>query len=419
MPLVLCAAMSSPARADLWDDASELEARLEPHYSVERLPPRFIEAQQWIQALPDDMALRFAPKPCTTVIALSTTDTRFSLRMLPSRARTPQLFPRGAATSVGGLLQVTRCGQRRVELTRMALTMVSPRAAVERLVVHSDVPLPPAYRYIKARDPGPPSPSATLHAQKSGLPIATRLDAAELAFRLDAAVGVTPLDFDVSSGGEGEISITFVPGCYRMRLMGTDSTWPTHLGAELRWPRGDGPPSFDRSETSDVELRACVVRETVGNLRFVGATPGASLVGIQARWDLPGHLRGHWGAEGAAALALALHEQQSGYLDMVPVFDALGTGKSTVLGVEVLPGTCYVAAVALLKAPTGPIAIAAQVDATGKQNVSAAEGNGTAVAFCSTASRSALLEVQSQSSEAAWLLALWQVPIAPQATEAQ
>ncbi len=405
LAIVLCPALVA---AGVFADADRLEARLAAHYPVQRLEPQLLERSEIAVVVPGPAPLRDSALPCSTIVVLSSLDSRFALRV-PS-----PLGPLGRSISrvqsEGGLAQLTRCGTRRHELWGTVVEMLSPRGIVERLIVQSAVPLPGAYRYLKSRDPGPIQSEQATPIVVGVRGVEERLAAAKRTFHLEGAAETDRLTLEVGPGGTGEKLLHFGPGCYRLRLFDpapSESRMP--LDGELSWPDGDAPPSLDISQGFDVELRACVVRPTRGRLRFVGMPQTGSLSAVRARWAVPVPLLERWGAEGSAALSLAVHRQQVSGLQGTPVFDSLGVAGTTGLGVEVIPHACYVAAVAPLRGPAIALDLAAKVGTRHVLNSSEAPGEGTALAFCAGWSPTVQMEVRALPRDAVWLLAIWQV----------
>lgn len=400
---------STPARADLFADGDALYARLAQHYAVHRLGPRVLEQGGTLPAAPSLPMSDDGSAGCATVIVLGPPNASFTLRMGDAGALERRSTIRWETESVAGLADVMRCGSRRRELRHLAVEMRSPRAAVERYLVISEGPLPRAFRYLPSREPSPPQPESSVPVRVSIAAQTKRIALAKQSYTVAGAEELESLGLEASVNGSGEVTLPFNPGCYRLRLFAADPPPALLLDAQLSWPDGDAPPSGDRLESLDVELRACVVRHTSARLRFVGAKPGQPLAAVRARFPLPQDLSAHWGAEGAAALALALHEQQALPPSGVPVFDSLGSGGATVVHLDVIPGACYVAAVAPLREMTAPIVLAAQLGIEHRQNSSPAEGVGTAIAFCAPALERIPIEVESSPRESMWLLGIWQV----------
>lgn len=400
---------SSPVRADLFGDADALSDRLAAHYVVRRVGARVLERGESLSLATDIADLVPARPGCMTAIVIGSVRSAFALRLGTQSGSLTQAGPSWESDSIAGLASITRCGSRRRDLLDVTIEMRSHRAAVERLLVESDVPLPPAFRYLPSREPGPPELEPQEPVQHPGIPARERVDLARRSLTAAGASATEDLAFDASPSGAGDVALRFEPGCYRLRLFAEDQSVDRHLVAELSWPDGDGPVSGDRLATRDIELRACVVRRTVARLRFVGAGPGQSVLALRARFPLPRRFLPHWGAEGAAALALAIHEYQAAPLEGVPVFDSLGSGGATMLHVATVPGACYVAAVAPLREMSAPLVLAAEVGADHRQNSSPFQGVGTALAFCAGGATTVALEVESSPRESMWLLGVWQV----------
>src|SRR5690606_17069099 len=74
---------------------------------------------------------------CATVVLLAAPNVSFALRSVHGSAASQP-----PEASVAGLIQISRCEERREELASLVLEMRSPRGVVEILSASSDAPLP-------------------------------------------------------------------------------------------------------------------------------------------------------------------------------------------------------------------------------------------------------------------------------------
>lgn len=402
--------LPAAARADLQGDVTQLAASWRSHAAeVREFPAHVMERGEARLLLLPEEATSEKPPGCTTVAVLGAVSTSFVLRFAPPRHPSQRSGGEWPRVAVAGLAQITRCGDTRASLARLAVEMRSPRAVLEVVVARSLAPLTAVDNILPERNPGPVAQPMGSGPRPMLGPLSVRARAIEGAARRQGAVSQKRRLLTADGDGAGEQDLVLDEGCHRIDLLGpaaSTSRRPPDIDAMVIDRATNAPLASDRTESADATLELCVGQRRAVALHFAGAAPRDTVTLLLARTPLPGGLPDYWGAlaQGRMAEALASHQLRS--LGGAPVYDSLGVVGVTALPVRVEPGACYVAAVAALRGDDEGLALAASTGADDYQNQSA--GTGTAVAFCVKSSRTALLEIEARGQGLVWLAALWQ-----------
>jgi hypothetical protein len=407
------------AEAEVLDDVERVVA-LWPRQGVqvERLGPLFLERGR-AQGL--DLTAELGPSSgCTCVLALGAASLEFALSsadplvdlragLLDEELDDAEPQP---LRSASGLLLLTRCGPRTRELAQLRLEALSPRGTVEILVARGGRPreLP---EILPERDSGP---SAALgdpgRAIEPG-PLVERVAQAERRARAEGAEQVVRVALRASPTGAGELILKLAEGCHRLEVMAeVPSTLPrriTDVDAELRDADDAGPRIFrrDRGDTPDARLEACVGEPRTVSLRFAGASGAVAVTVADAVWPIADAVPRGWGARARAGFASALARRRGPSPTEAPIVEVLGAQGITSLPVDVVPGGCYLAAVALVRGEAQAIRLTAAVEGRLAHDDAVDEPEGAALAFCATTARVARLEVHTRGSGPWWALAVW------------
>ena len=399
--------LAGPARADLGHDVASLSAAWKHEGVVVRLAPRLYERDDPRHVALPERALRLGDG-CTTVAILGVTASSFLVR-LDQSGRPDSESP---ISSRAGLVEITRCEKGRKALRGLVVELRSPRAVLEVLVLVSPGPPGEAYRVLPQRLPGPsadpvdpgraPAPSDIVGAAKATVARSKQRGAEQVDHGL--------LEGDVD--GSGVVGVELAAGCHELTVMGIpaprDAPRSVDIDVDLVWPSGEIAAS-DRTNAPDAAVRLCVGRTRRLGLHFAGALPGSPVLFVHARWALPAGLDARWSPEVRAGIAEALREHHLDVPASGLVEQSLGIAGLTGIPVDVEPGACYVVAITTYRGRTDAIAIAAAAGEWRVQNHGGPDGTNTAIAFCSGAERTALVEVEATGSAGlAWHLAMWQ-----------
>ena len=404
------------ASADLEDDVQRLVGEWKEVGLVERQKPRLLERGS-ITPLHLPLEWTSPSEPgCTTIVVMGAPTTGLVLRFL----RQPNIrrwasgeFPE---QSIGGAVQLVRCGARKEMLRRLAIDMRSPRGIVEVLAVRAPRPIPSLRKTLAHRDPGPFEPRATLGPRPKAGPLAARVKRIEDRRARQGAAKVLRRELPSGRDGSGGALVRLEPGCHHIDVLGPEPgrrRRGADVDAELRWTSNDAVVAHDRTESVDASLRVCVGRTRVARLSFFGVPARGSATVVHARWPLASGIPGRWEPVVKGRIADAVSTYHRRPLDGSPVYESLGIGGITVLPIEVEPGACYVAAVAALTGQPSRIALAARAGAATSRNQSETEGAATALGFCSDAADRARIEVDARGLSLAWFLAVWQTGRVP------
>ncbi|MCC6216297.1 MAG: hypothetical protein IT376_15650 [Polyangiaceae bacterium] len=406
------ATLAAPsAGSELAVDAAALTRAWSAGGRVIRLRPRLLErGETRLVRVPVALADP-ASSWCTSVVVLGTTQSAFVLRFLPA-AGEPS-WPEGETPepSVAGAAQLVRCGERKAMLSRLAVEMRSPRAVVEAMVVSAPAPMPPLVGALPHRDPGPRV--ADERVPPHGFPgtAEARARAAEARARRDGAT-TKRLTVQAGDSGQAELGVDLDPGCHQLTVIAEEprvgGDRVADIDAELV-DSGGQVLARDDGESPDASLAACVGGARMGQVRLLGARPGASVIVVAARAPLPQGLPERWSEETRANVAATLRAPHPLGFQDEPVYERAGVQGITVLPVPVEPGACYLAVVAGQQ--SGEPAIALTVRAAGRvREVRAPFGSpGAAVAFCADTDELARMDVDARGAGESWITAVWRV----------
>lgn len=395
------------AQADLGSDVRELSASRAPSARVMRLKPRLLERGDRLPLSVPAELLNPKDSSCATVSVLGVVGAHFVLRFAQPDPSAPSTA--FAETSAAGASEVTRCGSGKPLLAGAYLEMRSPRGVIEILIASSSAPLPRLIEVLPGRDPGGELPLGDPGPRPTLAPLAERLLRLTKRAQREGAKGLEQLTTEADAEGAGAESLTLARGCHQLSLL-SEATPPGALVADLDAElvdREDGSRlAVDRADDADAALNVCLGVPTPVELRFIGAAPHLSLRLTHAHWDLPAGLPSAWGAEANARLArLALNAHLE--LRNAPIYFSLGVQGSTQLPLEVEPGACYSALVVPLRGEVRNLSLSVRAHALGEVPHGASDSDGTAVSFCAQGARLATLDVDTQGSSLAWLLAVW------------
>lgn len=417
-PALLAAATATsaaPARADLDADVGALMRAWGSSGELSRGAPRLLERGQVRPLFLSGSATDPTRDDCTVVVVLGAPSANFVLRFLPlaERAR----FPHGDAPeiSVAGAAQLVRCGIRKPMLERLAVEMRSPRGVVETVVARVPRPLPPLFSVLPHRDPGPSAPLGHSGPRPSAASVEQRAAAIEKRRHRDGARITLREKLVADDGGRGQTLVRLTPGCHQLDVLGAAVSPGGARGVDvdadlLLEPSGE-PLATDHTEAADANLGFCIGESAVARLRFTGSPPGQPALLIAATQPLPRGLPEDWGAGPRGRVAEALTRQRGRMPVQAPVEQSMGVAGVTLVAADVIPGACYVAALAPIRGQTTGVAMAVNGGRERAQN-HAPEGGGTALSFCADRD-TATFEIEARGAGVVWLFALWKVALLP------
>lgn len=397
------------AQAELVDDVAKLKQAWRGAAQLTSQAPRLLErgAQLPLGLRP---SLLTHERRCATVVLLAAPNVSFALRSVHGSAASQP-----PEASVAGLLQLSRCEERREELASLVLEMRSPRGVIEVLSASSDAPLPAARGYLSARDPGPiprprnVGPPASLPSLGSRV-LALRRDAAARGSAEFQRVGLT-----TDNAGRGSRDLEAPPGCYRVDILGPQAPegWRGGTDVDLdvrRLPDGALVGS-DRSEALDAHLEYCTSGGGAVRLSYSGGLPGVPLLGLVTRWPLPRGMPGHWSESTKSQLALyLLRGRRSADLlhSAKRQREWLGVAGLSRVSLPTQAGACYSLFLAPHAGTPEAFALVARQGSTYSENQSIAAGSATHLSFCARQSGSARIDVEAQGSSLIWRLIAYQ-----------
>jgi hypothetical protein len=430
MPAALAglAILAAPgaARADLPGDAARIEhvwtlrgAR------VARLPPVFVEhgRAQAIVVPPPPEGMHEQGPGCVTVALVAVRTADFLVGAASPGAggdvgaslHLPSLL-RGdddgdaRVHSAGGAALLSRCGASRSELARVRVDLLSARAAVEVVVARSDAPLGEVSDVLPERAAGPLAPRGDTGGAIEPGPIAERLARAERRARGDGAAQVTRVTVRAMPNGAGQAELRLADGCHRVEVMAEVPTGTprraTDVDAEAR-DAGGRLLARDRTDVPDARLEFCLGEAGTVVVVYGGAAGPVGVTLTDARWPVPSRVPSRFGPRARAGFAGALFRRRAPDPPEEPVFQALGVQGATAIPLEVQPGRCYLAAVALTRGEARQVRLSALLGDRLSRDEVIERPEGAAVAFCAESEPAVQLEIDARGNAPWWALSVW------------
>ena len=402
------AAWAPTATADLGSDIRDLATMHAARAHIVRLRPRLLERGQRLPlSIPPEL-LNPKDSSCTTVSLLGVVGVQFVVRFSETDPGAPNTAFQEASSA--GASELTRCGSGKPFLSGAYLEMRSPRGVIETLVSNSPAGLPRLTEVLPSRDPGSQLSLGDPGPRPAPPPLAARLLRLAARAQREGAKGFEQGQRQAGADGAGAETLMLARGCHEFSLLAdptASSPQGVDLDAELVDGQSGAPLAVDRAEDTDAALSLCLGTPTRVELRFIGAAAGTSLSLTHARWDLPPGLPSSWGSEAQARLARLARNAHLTLLS-APIYGSLGVQGTTQLPFEVEPGACYSALLVPLRGDVRSLSLSVRAHAVSEVPRGSADTEGCTVSFCAQGARHATIEIDSQGSNLAWLLSVWQ-----------
>lgn len=394
---------------------------------VTRSPPIFLEHGR-ARPVPIRSAAAGSP-PCLTVALLAPRTSELlvdidepkpnadPLQQLINRTLPPGHPPVGEAAedrrlkSVSGALVIARCGSGRDELKRLVVDVSGARSALEVIVAEATDDLGDLKAILPERASGPVAPRGDPGRPLEPGPLPERLTRADKRARLDGAESVTRIGMRASAAGTGEFSLRLAEGCHRVEVMAeVPPIVPrraTDIDAEARESESERSLARDRADAPDARLDFCLGEATVVDVPYIGAAGPVNVMVSDARWALPLAVPSRWGPRARGGFASALRRRRAPSPQSEPIFEALGVQGETSAPIEVDPGKCYLAAVAVMRGEPRGVRLAVELGSRVLRDEVVERPESALVAFCADLDRSAVLRVEARGSSPWWALVVW------------
>jgi hypothetical protein len=214
-----------------------------------------------------------------------------------------------------------------------------------------------------------------------------------------------------SNGGQGEFVLKVAPGCHRLEILAEIPTvFPhraTDIDAELRDLEDERVLARDRADTPDARFDVCFGEAKVIAMKFAGASGAVTVMASDAVWAISPSIPAHWGARARAAFAGALLKRRIPDPKGTPVFEALGVQGATSVPVELLPGTCYVVSMGLIRGEAHGMRLTARVGPRAPRDEVLEHTDGASVVFCTESEHRAIIDIETRGASAWWALSVW------------
>jgi hypothetical protein len=347
------------------------------------------------------------PRNCQSIAFIGARGLSFHASLAPEDPADERI------ASVAGILELTSCGA--APFLYVWIKSDAGRGAIETVAAFSAEP--------------PTSPSAVLLDRTGGVlppapepgalpPLPTpekRAETAEARARREGTRAENRASWTAGPDGKGEGRLVLEAGCHRIELFANEN----RVRKKGRFPRLDLDATLrdedglllahDHSSAPDVRIDVCVGEATTSVVLFEGAPSGSSVTLTHAWLPLSEHLPLTFGRSTRARMAAALWPRHIGGLGEDAVLLAQGASGITPIPVEVEPGGCYVAVVALEQGHARGLGLRAKVGERESVDERGTNDDASAVAFCAEDRDRAHLEVDARSTGVSWGLALFRV----------
>ena len=410
-----------PAAADLSEDAERLALDWSRRGArTQQQPPIFAEhGQSRIIDIAADPTSDAKPG-CTTVAIIGAPTIDYAvaplrdgvlLELLPLPEGHPSVsLDTASVRSVFGTATLTRCNEERRDLSRLVVSMRSPRGAIDTVVARSATSLGDARDVLSERVAGVVAPRGNPGRPLEPGPLAERVVRAEEGARADGATSSSRVSVVAAAEGTGQTRLRLAEGCHRIAVMAAvPSTFPhsaTDVDAEAR--DDDGRVlARDRAETADARLEFCIGESARITILYGGASGAVPVMVTDSVWPMPSFIPNHWGARVRAGFALAIRRRNAPHPTALPVVESLGSSGATMIPVSIEPGQCYFGSVAILRGDPRSMRISATVGDKYVRDDVLDRPEGAGLVFCSGSEESARLEVDVRGNNAFWVFALF------------
>ncbi len=440
LPRALLTAIAAPllcapslARADLTGDVDRLVERWSAKAGTTafRRPTLFLEQGHATPVRLSDPSSSPKVAACTTVVLLAprTSEIAFlldgthtSAAAMPVPPALPLGHPNvprdetGVIRSRGGVATLSRCGKEQtegpLEAERVLVQSISPRTAVEILVVRSQAPIEAADSVLPERAIGPSAPRGDTGRPLDPGPIAERLTRVDRRSREAGAAHVLKVAMRASVNGGGTFAVKLSEGCHTLDVLAEVPTSPqrgTDVDAEARAGEGGRLLARDRGEAPDAHLDFCLGEPTEVEVAFIGASGPVEVSLVDALWSLPPGIPSDWGPEARGDIAAALRRRHAPQLPPEPIATVMGVQGETLVPFAVEPGQCYVAVVAQVRGDTRSLRLAVELGDRAPRDEINDRAEAAQVAFCATTEDRAALRVGTRGAQPWWLGLVWRV----------
>jgi hypothetical protein len=408
--LLVAVGLSNTTNAELAHDVDLVLAELRHVAIALPIAPKFYSSGGVTPVALPASAWEGAAPGCTTALILGATSTSFALR-LPAPGSDDDQPEDDVVPSVAGIATVARCGIDRAAFSELVLEMRSPHGVIEGVIAESSGPLQNLRALLPHRDPGAVAEAARPGPPPIAAPLLDRSSAVERRLREAHAVDLERRLAPTDQSGSGHILLTLEPGCHLIAALGmsapTDELSPHDIDAELTWVSG-GTAAVDRTESPDATLMVCNGSRQAAMLSFAGSPPEVPVLILRGRIALPPSIPERFGEEPRARIAKTLIERHIAVPQGRPTYESFGVGGITDLPLEVVPGECYLAAVAPLQDGAKLVSLAITEGAFHSASHTDDGSDAAIVTWCAGAAERATLEVELHgATPPLWIAAVW------------
>jgi hypothetical protein len=401
---------SSQSHADLQDDVTLLIRRYKDK-KLFHLGPRILEQADELPLLVPDNLVGPGSNSCLHLIALAAQSVQFLLDAPSSDDSTED----STFSSRAGLVETVRCGSDKAAVAAAALTMASPRGAVDIIGFSDNQPAPVALRVLPWRAAGDEAPEQNLTHWAAPSNLAARLAQLEqrAAFR-----GANRTERRIVPGEElqsGEILVGFDPGCHEVQMVSeSDAEHPEFSvqNPELVWTDDGQAAASDWSNALSPAFHVCTAVARIAKITFDACPKNTQAVLFRSHFPWPAGIPSNWAIQARDQMALALVRRHLPSLPTLPAKSWIGSSSATSLHAPVAPRSCYLAIAATSQGPVNEISLAASSESRWIAD-SSIDAVGASVAFCVSQATSIKLDIDARGADVVWILGLWSIASGP------
>jgi hypothetical protein len=397
----------TPAKADLQDDVARL-LTLKGTRLAYHLGPRILEQGEELPLLVPPKVLTDPANLCTHLVVIGAQSIHFNCEMATAAGDDAK---DGSLASRAGLVELSRCGAERADLSDLVVTMASLRGTIEVIAVSTSAGDKLTPTVLPNRNVGSETSERNVR-RASELPhLEPWVQRLESKAALQGATRTERRVLPIEDKVLGETLLGFDPGCHETRLL-LDVDWgyldiPDDT-TELTWEDNDSVAARGTLHNRSPALFACTAVPRVAKLHFPALPHSVAGALFRAHYRWPGGVPAHWALPVRNRIAQALTQRQMTALKSAPTRSWMGGATEVTLSVPVMRRNCYVAIVAAVDEVAGDIFMSVSSSIRGVAD-SSMDGAVASAAFCQFENETVTISIDARESNATWIAGLWNV----------
>ncbi len=397
----------APAKADLQGDVSRLLTQMGMVH-VYHLGPRLLEQSEELPLFVPPNLLTDRANHCTHLIVIGAQSVHFNceMRSTPgSDAKEDNLGSRA------GLVELSKCGSARTDLSDVVVTMASPRGPIEVIAFSTPTADKLTITTLPNRKVGSETSERDVRRAIEMPQIAAWVQMLESKAALQGATRTEQRVVPIEDKVLGETLIGFDAGCHETQLL-VDIDWENldiaDDGTDLVWEDNEEVAARGTLLTRSPMLRLCTAVARVAKMHFPALPHSAVGVLFRAHYPWPAGIPTHWALPVRNRIAQALAQRHLTSMRLAPARSWMGGATAVALKVPVLRRNCYVAITAATAEVTGDLFMSVSSSAPAVAD-SSLDGAVASTAFCQTTDETVTISIDARETNSTWIAGLWNV----------